>query len=76
MFFIKNKVEYIENKVSLCCNAKVYSKTDICSACKEHSDLISIKKDTSKNPWFKLSEAICDGGFKYNELIMLTSWQK
>jgi hypothetical protein len=69
MFFIKNKVEYRENKISLCCNDKIYIGTDICSKCKEHSEMITIKKNKTRKPWEQFSNAI-DGGYIPNELIV------
>lgn len=30
------------NKVSNCCTTFVYEETDICSACKEHCDIIDL----------------------------------
>ena len=67
MFFIKNKVEFREDVVSLCCNDKIYSSTDICSKCKEHSEIVAIKKHETKKPWEQFSNAITSG-YKTNEL--------
>ena len=50
MFFIKNKVEFREDVVSLCCNDEIYAGTDICSKCKEHSEMVAIKKHETKKP--------------------------
>ena len=74
MFFIKNKVEFREDVVSLCCNDKIYAGTDICSKCKEHSEIAAIKKHETKKPWEQFSNAITSG-YKPNELNGICSWE-
>ena len=74
MFFIKNKVEFREDIVSLCCNDKIYAGTDICSKCKEHSEMVAIKKHETKKPWEQFSNAITNG-YKPNELNVICSWE-
>ena len=74
MFFIKNKVEFREDVVSLCCNDKIYAGTDICSKCKEHSEMITIKKHEIKKPWEQFSNAITNG-YVSNELNVICSWE-
>ena len=74
MFFVKNKVEFRENKVSLCCNDKIYVGTDICSKCKEHSEMITIKKHETKNPWRRFNDVMV-GGYIPNELNVICSWK-
>ncbi len=74
MFFIKNKVEFREDVVSLCCNDKIYSGTDICSKCKEHSEIVAIKKHETKKPWEQFSNAITSG-YKPNELNGICRWE-
>lgn len=72
MFFIKNKVEFREDVVSLCCNDKIYAGTDICSKCKEHSEMVAIKKHETKKPWEQFSNAITSMS---NELNVICSWE-
>lgn len=74
MFFVKNKVEFRENKVSLCCNDKIYVGTDICSKCKEHSEMITIKKHETKNQWRRFNDAMV-GGYRPDELNVICSWK-
>ena len=74
MFFIKNKVEFREDVVSLCCNDEIYAGTDICSKCKEHSEMVAIKKHETKKPWEQFSNAITSG-YKPNELNGICSWE-
>ncbi len=74
MFFIKNKVEFREDVVSLCCNDKIYSGTDICSKCKEHSEMVAIKKHETKKPWEQFSNAITSN-YVSNELNVICSWE-
>lgn len=68
------KVMFRENSASICCNAKVYANSDICSCCKEHSDFITTesKDNVLRSGWNKLDHALM-GGFKPGEMIMLCS---
>ena len=61
MFFINGNVKVDNSKVSICCKTGVYENTDICSKCKEHTE---VKK-----------ESFAFGGFRPNEMVYLDSKQ-
>ena len=70
MIYVGKNVELDNKKLSICCNQPVFSKTDICSKCKEHSEVKS-HNDTSLT---ELNNRI-NYGFKPGELYCITAIQ-
>lgn len=54
--------EFISDRVSNCCEAPIYSDTDVCTDCKEHSQAIDMISEEA-NEWAReavLADFKCD----------------